>query len=125
MVDNSELLHKILKNNIKNYSNIQQKDQKLSEDDIQKRKLLEESEISLIINSYDDIFSDFDPRPYTQRSLSVDMLDELKRASRDKASGQTELKFLIPKDLRKESDEIQIKKRLREHFKRHTDGSYE
>ena len=84
-----------------------------------KEDLLKMSEISLWLDNYDDIFSDFDPRPFTQRAISVDMLDELKRASREKVSGQTELKFLTPKDLRKESDEIQIKKRLRDHFKKH------
>jgi len=86
-----------------------------------KEALLSKAEISLWLDTYEDIFSDFDPRPFTQRALSVDFLDEIKRASRDKVSGQIELRFMIPKDLRKESDENQIKKRLKEHFKKHAD----
>ena len=39
-------------------------------------KLLQQSEISLLLDSYDDIFSDFDPRPYNQRALSQDFLAE-------------------------------------------------
>ena len=89
------------------------------EEDKIKEELLKMSEISLWLDNYDDIFSDFDPRPYAQRAISVDLLDELKRASREKVSGQTEIKFLIPKDLRKENEEAQIKRRLKDHFKRH------
>jgi hypothetical protein len=84
-------------------------------------EILKMSEISLWLDTYDDLFSDFDPRPFSQRSVSVDFLDEIKRASRDKASGQIELRFLIPKDLRKESEEAQIKRRLKDHFKKHTE----
>jgi hypothetical protein len=86
-----------------------------------KEELLSKSEIALWLDSYDDIFSDFDPRPFSQRAVSVDFLDEAKRASREKVSGQIEIRFLIPKDLRKESEENQIKKRLKEHFKKHAD----
>jgi cation transport ATPase len=88
-------------------------------EEVEKEKLLKESEIALWLDTYDDIFSDFDPRQFSQRAVSIDFLDEIKRASRDKVSGQLELRFLIPKDLRKEDEEAQIKKRLRDHFKRH------
>ena len=85
----------------------------------QKHKLMHLSEISLMLDTYDDIFSDFDPRPFSQRSLSVDFLDEIKRASRDKVSGEIELRFLIPQNLRDNKLEDQINKRLKDHFKRH------
>lgn len=81
--------------------------------------LLKISEISLWLDSYDDIFSDFDPRPYAERALSDDFLAEAKKASRDKASGTIELQFLVPKDKRNEHQERVIKKRLRDHFRRH------
>jgi len=84
-----------------------------------KEDLLKMSEISLWLDTYDDIFSDFDPRPFSQRSVSVDFLDELKRASREKVSGQIEIKFLIPDKDRKTDIDLQIKKRLKDHFKRH------
>jgi len=85
------------------------------------QKILSMSELSLWLDTYDDIFSDFDPRPFTQRSLSVDFLDEIKRASRDKASGQIELRFLIPEKDRNADTESQIKRRLKEHFKKHNE----
>jgi Fe2+ transport system protein B len=81
--------------------------------------LLKKSEISIWLDTYDDIFSDFDPRPYSQRALSDDFLNETKKASRDKASGSIQLSFLVPKSLRNTSNESLIRKRLREHFKKH------
>ncbi len=89
-------------------------------DDITK-KILQMSEISLIIDNYDDIFSDFDPRPYSQRALSDDFLIEAKKASKDKISGKIELKFLIPSTSRNKYQEMIIKKRLRDHFNKHFD----
>ncbi len=76
------------------------------------------SNISLWIDDYNDIFSDFDPRPYSERALSVDFLDEANRATRDKPSGQIVLKLLVPESKRKAEDETVIKKRLKEHFKK-------
>jgi len=75
--------------------------------------------ISLMLNNYDDIFSDFDPRPYSERALSVDFLDETKRASVDKVSGGIELRMLVPPNLRNSEKEKTIKKRLKAHFERH------
>lgn len=87
--------------------------------DEHKQKLLKMSEISLWLDDYDDIFSDFDPRHYSQRALSDDFLGEAKRASRDKTSGTIELKFLVPSHKRNRRHEGLIKKRLREHFTKH------
>jgi len=84
-----------------------------------KQKMLLLSEISLHIDSYDDIFSDFDPRSYSSRSLSDDFLTEIKHASKDKTQGVIELKFLLPKKERNFKQEDFIIKRLRAHFKRH------
>lgn len=91
----------------------------------EKRKLLRMSEISLWLDHYDDIFSDFDPRPYSVRVVSHDLLLEARRASRDKVSGQIELKFLMPKHERKKRLEPIIKSRLRDYFKNHLDMSME
>lgn len=85
-----------------------------------RKELLKESEISLVIDTYDDIFSDFDPRPYSQRALSQDFLDEAKRASRDKKYEKIQLKFLAPRHIRKAGEEAVIKKRLKDHFGKHT-----
>jgi len=83
-----------------------------------REELLKQSEISLILDTYDDVFSDFDPRPYHERALSDDFLVEAKRAAKD-GGENIELRFMIPKALRKTSDEEMIKKRLHEHFRRH------
>jgi hypothetical protein len=85
----------------------------------ERHKLLQMSEISLWLDTYDDIFSDFDPRPYSQRSLSDDFLMEAKKASKEKTSGRIELRFLIPKGMRNVEQEVTIKRRLHEHFKKH------
>lgn len=77
-----------------------------------------EANVSLIMHSYDDIFSSFDPRSYSERSISIDFLDECKRATREKGK-EIELRILIPKGFRNFRDESKIKKRLRDHFKHH------
>ncbi|MBI4981214.1 hypothetical protein HZC30_06710 [Candidatus Woesearchaeota archaeon] len=82
-------------------------------------ELLNKSEISLWLDNYNDIFSDFDPRPYAHRALSQDLLDEAKRATREAPSG-IELRFLIPNPQRNLQHEFMIKKRLREHFRKHS-----
>lgn len=84
-----------------------------------KQNLLKMSEISLWLDSYDDIFSDFDSRPFSQRAVSDDFLSEARKASRDKVSGQFELKFIFDANKRNLHNEITIKKRLKEHFKKH------
>lgn len=76
-------------------------------------------QVSLWLDNYDDIFSDFDPRHYSQRALSDDFLLEAKKATRETATGRIELKFLIPENQRKLELEGVIKKRLRAHFKKH------
>lgn len=78
--------------------------------------------ISLMLDEYNDIFSDFDPRPNLVRMLSVDFLDEIKRATRDKKEG-LELNFLIPQHLREIKEENVIKKKLKNHFKKHYEVS--
>ncbi len=85
-------------------------------------RLLRLSDISIAIDNYDDIFSDFDPRPYGQRALSDDFLTEAKKMMRDKNGGQLELHFLIPKKERNLAQEAIIKKRLHDHFKKHHDN---
>lgn len=89
--------------------------------DEERTRLLKISEISLWIDTYDDIFSDFDPRPYSQRALSDDFLLEAKKASREKTSGKIELVFLIPQEKRSSELEAVIRKRLHEHFRKHAE----
>lgn len=85
----------------------------------EKHKIMHESEISLMLDDYDDLFSDFDPRPFNQRAISIDFLDEMKRASRDMPSGGISLNLLIPKHERHLGNEKLVRKRLHEHFRKH------
>ena len=73
---------------------------------------LREDNIGLILNSYEDIFSDFDPRPHNVRALSDDFLLECKKASVD-MNDELELRFLIPKHKRSANEEYEIRKRLK------------
>jgi hypothetical protein len=77
------------------------------------------SEIRIILDSYEDIFSDFDPRPYNIRALSTDFLEEIERASVDKHDETIELTLLVPKKIKKTHNEEVIRKRLHEHFMKH------
>jgi hypothetical protein len=77
------------------------------------------SNISLVLNSYGDIFSSFDARGFSEKALSGDFLEECQRAARDKDDKGIELILAMPREKRNLSDEIKIKKRLREHFHKH------
>lgn len=79
----------------------------------------ETSEIFLRLEQYDDIFSDFDMRDHSKRAISVDFLEELRRASRDKSDCGIELILHAPAQYRDESKEATIRERLNAHFRRH------
>ena len=79
---------------------------------------LREGNISLVIDSYNDLFSDFDPRPSSERALSDDFLLECKKAAEVKEIG-LELRMLVPVAKRKIFEESVIKKRLKYYFQKH------
>ncbi|MEI7477473.1 MAG: hypothetical protein WCJ81_02910 [bacterium] len=78
--------------------------------------IVQEGKMSLILDTYGDIFSSFDPRPYEERALSDDFLDECKKITDDKKIDLLELRLLIPKAQRSVVDEELIKKRLHAYF---------
>lgn len=82
------------------------------------KNLLEKAQISLLLESYDALFSDFDPRPYQERALSDDFLVEVKRAIREAEPGVFEMRFLIPKHLKNVHEEEIIKERLHHYFQK-------
>lgn len=94
------------------------KEEELKEEELIKENLLRKSEISILLKVYDDIFSDFDPRPFAHRALSDDFLLESKKATQDR-EGNFQLRFMIPQKQRKLEHEVLIKKRLRDHFRKH------
>jgi len=77
---------------------------------------LHSSEISVITDDYEDVFSDFDPRSYEVRELSDDFLREVRRASCQKAD-KVELRIIVPKARRNPQKEEVIRHRLHAYFK--------
>jgi hypothetical protein len=75
--------------------------------------------ITLALDDYEDLFSDFDPRPYSERILSEDFLYELKRAAVYKEGGGLALILLLPEERRDGNHEKIILERLKGHFRRH------
>ncbi len=75
--------------------------------------------ITLALDDYEDLFSDFDPRPYSERILSEDFLYELKRASLYKEERGLDLVLLLPEEKRDGNHEKIILERLKGHFRRH------
>ena len=73
--------------------------------------------IGVWLDTYDDIFSDFDPRPYSERSISDDFLSETRKMFREDPKGRVELKLLIPRKEREKGDETIVGERLRRYFK--------
>jgi len=82
------------------------------------KELLGKAELSVWLDSYDDIFSDFDPRPFQERALSDDFLNEARKMVKEKPDGRIELELLMPESLRNKETETVIIKSLHAHFRR-------
>lgn len=80
------------------------------------KKINTQGEINILIDSYDDIFSDFDSSPYSEKTLSDDFLSQAKKISKNKAGKEIFLRFFIPLNERNETDEEIIIKRLNYYF---------
>lgn len=74
-------------------------------------------QVSIWLDSYEDLFSDFDPRPYSERSLSDDFIAELKKVCREDEYDIGDLRLLIPKKNQNPADENTITRRLHTYFK--------
>ena len=74
-------------------------------------------DISIAIDSWDDVFSDFDPSPLEQRILSEDFLLELKKRYRETQRGNFIITIYAPLSLKDEASERIISKRLKQYFK--------
>ncbi len=72
--------------------------------------------VVVALDTYEDIFSDFDTRPFSERGLSEDFLRELSQRTLETPKGELEVQLVLPKALRKEKEEQTIKSRLRKHF---------
>lgn len=74
--------------------------------------------VSIGLDSYEDIFSDFDPRPFHERNISDDFLYELKKVSGESDQAVTDLQLLMPPKARDPANEEVIAKRLHAHFRK-------
>lgn len=83
------------------------------------KEKLEQSKISIILDSYDDIFSDFDPRLPEERALSDDFINETKKITSRNRVGTFYLQLMIPEKERMIDEEAIIIKRLHSHFLKH------
>lgn len=77
---------------------------------------LNEPEISIWIDKYDDVFSEFDSRPFSDRALSDDFLREVRKMTSEKSKGMIRLKFHVMEDERNEESEAIILNNLNKHF---------
>lgn len=74
-------------------------------------------DISIALDSYDDLFSDFDIRGYGERALSKDFLDELRvRLRKFRPAEDCSILFLVPADRRRPDQEVLIVDRVRRFF---------
>ena len=76
------------------------------------------SDISLWLDYYTDIYSDFDSRHYLKRRISDDFLYELKMASKHNEGIMGNLLLLLPKEKRKEESEKLITESLANYFQK-------
>jgi len=74
-------------------------------------------EIAIVIDTWDDIFSDFDPRPLNERILSEDFIIELKRRYKETRKGSFIVTIYAPVSLKDEKSESMVIQRLKRHFK--------
>ncbi|MBI2271123.1 MAG: hypothetical protein HYU69_12325 [Bacteroidetes bacterium] len=79
---------------------------------------MDDRKISIWIDGYDDLFSDFDSRPYSGRSLSDDFTGELRKVCQETNELISELKLELPGGIRKAEEEAVIIKRLNNHIKK-------
>ena len=80
------------------------------------RKSNEVSVLPVWLDSYDDLFSDFDPRSYLKRTLSDDFISQLKKMTRSSGRKIIGLQLLLPEKVRNAEDEKMVARRLHQHF---------
>jgi hypothetical protein len=73
--------------------------------------------VSIWIDDYDDLFSDFDPRPISERNISDDFLVEVNKIFLESDILVNEFRLLIPEKARDKEKEPVIIKRLHFYFR--------
>lgn len=84
-----------------------------------KRNVAERSsspEISIWLDGYNDLFSDFDPRGYEARNISDDFLHEVRKLTGENEAKVRMVRLLLDQKLRDEKTESIITRRLHDYF---------
>lgn len=81
-----------------------------------RQEVKEQAIIKMWLDSYDDLFSDFDPRPYSRRAVSDDFIGQAKKVARDHLGNIDSLLLLLPESVRKQEHETAISRRLHSFF---------
>ena len=63
------------------------------------------TEITILLSSYNYIFSDFDPSAYAERTLSDDFITQAKNISKDKKGSNMLVVLLLPANRRNDEEE--------------------
>ncbi len=80
------------------------------------KELISQARLSIWLDTYDDIFSDFDSRPISDRALSDDFIHEARKMIKEKPDGQVELKLLLPQEQRNSETESVVIKSIHRQF---------
>jgi hypothetical protein len=72
--------------------------------------------LRLWLDSYNDLYSDFDSRQYVRRRISEDFMNELRQALTGEYVAARELVLLLPEVHRQSETEEKIIERLHRHF---------
>lgn len=76
-------------------------------------------DLSLWLDDYDDIYSDFDSRNYLKRRVSDDFVNELRISLKNKNEKINDLILLVPQAKRDNKAELKIIQNLKNYFTRH------
>ncbi|MFH2137855.1 MAG: hypothetical protein ABII88_05050 [Candidatus Omnitrophota bacterium] len=79
-------------------------------------KIEELKDVAIAIDTWNDVFSDFDPRPLSERTLSEDFIIELKQRYRETGKGDFIVTICAPQALDDKKSERIVAKRLKRHF---------
>lgn len=78
-------------------------------------------DISIWVDKYGDLFSDYDSRDFTERALSDDFIMEVRKLVRELPSEKIEIKFNLMEEPSNPETEAIIIKNIHEHFAYYAD----
>lgn len=86
-------------------------------DSISKKLDSDPIDINIWLDSYNDMFSDFDPSPYSKRTISDDFISQVRKVVKDRYRKKMNLILLLPESARNKKDEQIISEHIHNYFK--------